>query len=534
MRLPRRVSLRFLWVVLIWLVRRIFKARFKKGRVAGNVCDSVNKETDPILTMSAVRLAALIRSREKTSTEIVSLFLDQIAKVEPHLNCMAVFRRDKALEEALEADRVTQMFADKRCLEMLPPLHGVPLIVKECFETPGEPWSAGVVKRKDVLGTNTATAVARMKAAGVIILGKGNTSENCMWIESSNHVYGRSNNPYDTSRTCGGSSGGQAALVSACGAPWALGSDVGGSIRIPAYFNGVFGHKPTGGAVPNTHTWPPCHGHIQRLCQLGPIARHAEDLLVMLRIISGPDGKDTGCHPVEFGDPATVSLANLQVLYCDEIAGGSVFISRRDPGSIRAEKRAVAALENLGCKVKIVKLPEMKEAFDIWAAIMASSQLVPFRQLTSFGKSHIWVVLEVFKCLFGLSDHTVPALALCVLERVMEWMPKRRQRLVELGATLRQKLKNLIGSGVMVVPSLPLPAPKHNHLLFRVPDVAATCIYNALEFPVTQVPLGLNEGGLPVGVQVVANHNQDHLCIAVAESLEKEFGGWCPPVRESD
>jgi fatty acid amide hydrolase 2 len=211
--------------------------------------------------------------------------------------------------------------------------------IKECFETEGEPWSAGVRTRVGLLGVNSCTAVQRLEAAGGIVLGKGNTSENCMWLETDNTVYGRTNNPYDLSRSPGGSSGGEAAVVSSLGAPLALGSDVGGSIRIPAYYTGLFGHKPTGGTVPNTHTWPTCHGEHQRYCQLGPIARCAEDLMPLLRVVAGPDGKDGRCQSLAFGDPAAVDLTKLTVLNCEDLSGGSWLVRSRHPELIEAHRK---------------------------------------------------------------------------------------------------------------------------------------------------------------------------------------------------
>src|SRR5207237_4871758 len=147
-----------------------------------------------------------------------------------------------------------------------------------------------------------APTVGGLRAAGAIPLGVTNLSELCMWMESNNRVYGRTGNAYDPRRTAGGSSGGEGAIVGAAGAPFGLGSDIGGSIRMPAFFNGVFGHKPTGGLVPNSGQFPMAHGPALRYLTTGPIARHAEDLMPLLRILAGPDGDDAGCVAMELGD----------------------------------------------------------------------------------------------------------------------------------------------------------------------------------------------------------------------------------------
>src|SRR5205085_3851572 len=154
----------------------------------------------------------------------------------------------------------------------------------------------------------------RLLDAGAILTGLTNTSELTMWIESHNHVYGRTRNAYDPSRTAGGSSGGEGASVGAGMAPIGLGSDIGGSIRLPAFFNGVFGHKHSAGLVPATGHFPAADGDSYLLLGLGPLARHAEDLLPVLRAIAGPDGHDDRVREIELGEPGDVDLAGMRVV----------------------------------------------------------------------------------------------------------------------------------------------------------------------------------------------------------------------------
>lgn len=522
---------RFLFLFLSFYLARLVWRRLRGPRPRRNVAAFVNSEMNPLLTVSGSALAAGIRHGKLTSVQVVSLFVEQIRKVNPLLNSMVVPRLEKALVQAAEADKLTAEYAQKGRLADLPPFHGVPITIKECFQTVGEPWSAGVVTRAKLLGTQDATVVTRLEQAGMIILGKGNVSENCMWMESNNKVYGRTNNPYDLDRTVGGSSGGEASLVSACGSPCCIASDVGGSIRIPAFFNGLFGHKPTGGCVPNTRTWPPCTNEVQRYCQLGPISRHAEDLMPLLRAIAGPDGEDALTLSYELGDPHTVDITKIPILYCPD-AGANRLVSRRCPELLDAQHKVVAALIARGCQVRTVAIPEMHEAFEIWSAMMSAANSTKFRILTSVGKEQIWVGWELAKAVFGYSDHTIPALGLAALERLPELMPARSKYVRQLGAKLQDRLHDLLGeNGVMLYPTLPQPAPFHNDLILRFFDASFTSVFNVMELPVTAVPLGLNNQGLPMGIQVVANRYQDHIGIAFALALEQIFHGWQPPLK---
>ena len=159
------------------------------------------------------------------------------------------------------------------------------------------PNCAGLVALRDRRAETNAPAVQRLIDAGFIPLGVTNTSEMTMWIESVNRVYGRTRNAYDPHRTAGGSSGGEGAAVGSGGSPVGLGSDIGGSIRVPAFFNGVFGHKPSPGLVPNTGQYPSTAGEAAFMLTIGPLARHAEDLMPVTRIIAGPDGRTSAASP---------------------------------------------------------------------------------------------------------------------------------------------------------------------------------------------------------------------------------------------
>ncbi|HET9436436.1 MAG TPA: amidase family protein, partial [Candidatus Limnocylindrales bacterium] len=194
------------------------------------------------------------------------------------------------------------------------PIHGVPFTAKDSLDTAGVTTTAGTIGWRDRVPDRDATVVARLKAAGAILLGKTNTPEFTWSDETDNDVYGRTSNPYDLERTPGGSSGGAAAIVAAAGSPFDVGSDTGDSIRQPAHVCGVAGLKPTSGRIPRTGHWPGYAGYFQSFTQLGPIARRVEDLELLLPILAGPDGIDPHVVPAPLGDAGRVAMRGLRVV----------------------------------------------------------------------------------------------------------------------------------------------------------------------------------------------------------------------------
>ena len=461
-----------------------------------------------MLTSSATELARRVRAGEVASRALVEASIAQVERLNPALNALVADRFDAARAEADAADAAVARGGG------LPPFHGVPCTVKETFAVAGMPNTAGLVARVGQPATADAPTVARLRRAGAIPIGVTNVSELAMWFESDNRVYGRTSNPYDTTRIVGGSSGGEGAAVAAAFAPFGLGSDIGGSIRMPAFFNGVFGHKPTGGLVTNDGQFPVDEApEMQRYQCTGPLARRAEDLLPLLRILA-----DTEIGPDE------VDLSGVDVV---SVEGNGRH--RVAPELVAAQRRAVASLRELGARVRVCEVAALRRSFDIWGSMLAAARQVPFRTLLADG-GRFSTPREVGRFLAGRSPHTLPALGLAVVERLPELLPGRGRRYCALGRALREELTGLVGErGVLFYPSFPTLAPRHNAPVLRPFAFAYTAILNVAELPVTQVPLGLDPTGLPLGVQVAAAPGNDHLTIAVARHLERVFGGWVPP-----
>jgi fatty acid amide hydrolase 2 len=398
----------------------------------------------------------------------------------------------------------------------------VPCTIKEALAVEGMPHTAGLIARRGLVAERDATAVARLREAGAIVLGVSNVSELCLWMEAENRVYGRTNNPYDAKWTAGGSSGGEGALVGAGATPFGLGSDFGGSIRLPAFFCGVFGHKPSAGLVPATGHYPPLD-NTRGFLTIGPLARDARDLHPLLQVLAGPDGYDRGCTRMELADPDRVKVNRLGVLdVADD--GGRTAVAR---GLCRAQRGAAARLAFKGCDVERARISLLREAREIWLAMVREAS---DRPLAEWLGPNLSLGRELGRWAFGRSDHTFPVLATALLERAPEAVHGPLERMLERGRMLREELLRRLGDhAVMLYPSYPQPAPRHGHALLRPAGWSYTAIFNVMGLPSTQVPLGLDSKGRPLGMQVVAGPGCDHLTLAVACVLQQQFGGWRAP-----
>lgn len=473
---------------------------------------------------SAIDLARAIREGETTSREVVEAHLAVLRATHARVNAVAADRYDAALADADAADGRVAAARETGTLDELPPLLGVPCTIKEAIELAGMPNCAGLVSRRTHRSERSAPAAQRLLDAGAIPVGVTNTSELCMWIESHNHVYGRTRNAYDPTRTAGGSSGGEGAAVGTGGSPFGLGSDVGGSIRLPAFFNGVFGLKPSPGVVPNTGQFPVTHGEAARLLTMGPLARRAEDLMPLLRLIAGPDGEDTHARAVPLGDPADIAIQGLDVVVTQDT---SAWPLRRDLREAR--DRAAAALQAAGANVREVSLKPLRRALDPYITALQQGAGVTFGDSLGEGVTVRRAMAGAFR---GRGPHTIASVLLLASERASVLVPAAAtRRSIALGERLSEQVQETMGDGVLLHPPFGRVAPRHGRTVGKPWSIHHAALFNFLGLPVAQVPLGLNAEGLPLGVQVAATRDQDHVAVAVALELERAFGGWVPPGR---
>jgi fatty acid amide hydrolase 2 len=278
----------------------------------------------------------------------------------------------------------------------------------------------------------------------------------------------------------------------------------------------VFGHKPSAGVAPADGHFPAPTGPAQRFVTAGPIARRAEDLMLLLRVLSSD-------HP-SLRDPRSVRISELDVV---SIEGDGLHAVH--PELITAQRQAADALARAGARVRITKLPALRRSFEIYVAMLRTASEAAFADLLSDGKGFHGAT-ELVRWALGKSRHTLPAIGVAMVEPMGELLDKRMRPLIAAGELLRSELAALLGpSGVMLYPSYTAPAPRHASTLFPPGRFAYTAILNVLGLPVTQVPLGLNRAGLPLGVQLVGQPGRDHVTIALAEHIERVFGGWVPP-----
>ncbi|XP_067903823.1 fatty-acid amide hydrolase 2-A isoform X3 [Heterodontus francisci] len=373
----------------------------------------------PLLLLSGVELARRIRQRQVKCVDIIQEYISRIRDVNPIVNALVSERFAAALKEAQQVDnRLAEGGEDERSLEESVPFLGVPFTVKEAFALEGSPNSCGLVSRKNVIALSDAAVVTNLRKAGAIPLGVTNCSELCMWYECSNNLYGTTRNPYNVDRIVGGSSGGEGCIIAAAGSVMGVGSDIGGSIRIPAFFNGIYGHKPTTGLVPNDGQFPNATGLRAEFLCTGPMCRYAEDLIPMFKVMAGPN-----ISKVKLDEEVFIKKVKF---YSMEHDGGSPFLSKVDNELIHAQRRLIEYLEvQFGVQVQQVEIHKMKYAFQIWSAMMSSpgtdgKEPKSFKDLMADPGKEIKPLWELAKKILGLSPHTLPAIGLGIVEDLVK------------------------------------------------------------------------------------------------------------------
>ena len=421
-----------------------------------------------LCSLSATELAFRIRSRAVTSEAVVAACLQRIAVVNPKINAVVQLVPD-ALDRARQAD------ADLARGIVHGPLHGVPFTAKDVFDVAGVVSAVGLENRRHHVPKEDAIAVARLKAAGAILMAKTNCPPGGGGGDTENVVYGRTLNPYDLACTPGGSSGGEAAIIAAGGSPIGLGSDSGGSIRVPAHYCGVAGLKPSMGRVPNTGAYDHPGGMSDPRSQVGPLARSTADLALVLPIIAGPDGFDSGVVPMPLGKPDDVCLKELCVAYFLEDRASSVTAETGDVVGAAAQ-----ALSRAGVLMEPA-LPRdfVRDGRDITKAWWEMASLR--------GQD----VVEMF----GAWDQ--------YRTRLLQFMQRY---------------------DAILCPVDPHPAPPFKE---RDPHrFDYTLPFSLTGYPCVVVRAGTSKHGMPIGVQIAARPWRDDVALALGQAIEQALGGW--------
>jgi fatty acid amide hydrolase 2 len=464
------------------------------------------------LRWSACEIARRVAAREVSAVEVVDVHIRRIEEVNPALNAVVADRFDDARREAAAADA-------RAARGESAPLLGVPCTIKEFVAVRGMPQTGGILLRRGHRAEQDSPVVTRLRAAGAVILGVTNAPEGGLWPETNNPVYGRTNNPHDLGRTSGGSSGGEGAIVAAGGAPFGIGSDTGGSIRIPAGFCGVAGHKPSGGIVPNTRHFPSAPAIDLPVMVTGPLARRVEDLQRILPILAGPDGEDPWIPgPVALDDPGAVDLRQVTVY--------PMPVGR--PEMVAAVRRTTDALLAAGAREGELPRPiALREAFELWASVMVETG-IRYDEVVAAGP--VPLGREFARYLVGRNHHAGGVLAILALQR---YGPIGRTGGGVAGArAFTAWLEAALGPrGVLVVPVYTRTAPRHRGMAVGTPwDTGCTTLFNVTASPVTVVRVGTDAAGLPIGIQLAGRRGADAVTLAAGRVVEAALGGWDGPV----
>ncbi len=414
-------------------------------------------------------LARAIRDGRLSSEEVVRAHLQHIGQVNPRLNAMVWVTNESAIRQAKAADRKLA----KRGFEP-PPLHGVPFTAKDIFDTAGVATTAGLRKLKDNVPDKDATVIARMKSAGAILIGKSNCPPGGTGGESWNPLHGGTRNPYDLTRSPGASSSGEAAIIAAAGSPVGIGSDSGGSLRLPAHYCGVAALKPTTGWIPSTGAYGLVGGLMDPRSQVGPMARYVNDLALVLPILCGPDGIDSAVIPMP-PRRRRPKLRGLKVAWYTDDG-----IAPAGKNTVAAVQAAVKALADAGCRVTEERPQGLMQARDVASAYW----------------EHVRMTHE---------------------NLIRQWDEFRSTL---LGFMQRYDL--------VVTPVASEPAPLYRAKIPPEDQYSYTVPYSLGGNPAVVVRAGTSPEGLPIGVQVVARNWRDYAALAGAAWIEKELGGWRP------
>lgn len=484
-----------------------------------------------LLTLSAFELAAKISNKEASPSEVLDVHIRRIEEVNGDLNAMVENDFVRARKTAHEQ---TERLA--KDASHLPPLFGVPFTVKEMLSYEGMKRTGGSVHRKFEVADKDATVVARMRKMGAIPLGTSNVPELGFWFETNNVVYGRTNNPYDKGRTCGGSSGGEGALIGAGASPMGLGSDIGGSIRMPAFFCGISGHKPSRYLLPLTGHFPYTEddfinlkNNIYPYTSTGPMARRASDLYDLTQILRGSDGHDAMTLKDARLEPRVKDWKDKKVFIMpDPVFHGA---SRTSDELQQAVVNCGKLFEEMGAQVEELDPRMFVNGVHLWFNAVSSTKTKQFHEMLRGEKDSLSVGAELLKLAMGRPNYIFPNLIVALGEILDPRKNPDFSKGLEALEKMHMDLEEKIGDGILILPPHPRVAPKHRAVLWTPFDYIFTGIFNMLSVPATVVPTGLNEDGLPLGVQIVAGYLNDHLTLSAAEMIESTFGGWVPPTK---
>ena len=454
-------------------------------------------------------IAASIRSKQISPVELVESHLRRIESLQPILNAFVYLDADAARAQARAAEAAVSQN------HRLGPLHGVPLTLKSCIDVASWPCPAGSLLRRDYVPSTDAPLVARLKSAGAILLGNTNTPEFLMAYETNNLLTGKTSNPWNLAYSSGGSSGGEAAAIAAGCSMGGVGSDGGGSIRVPAHFCGICGLKPTPGRIPSTGHFPSGAGAFGWIGVVGPMARTVADVRALFEVMAGPDAGDAHSAPVPLRTYPENDLRATPIGLLQSPALGNA-----TPETRFAVDRAAKLLSDRGFSVEPFELSGLDRALELWWFFFGPVIAHLLNTNLAGHESQLSPLLREY-----LSNATSPVPL--SLDPFFQACAERD--------LLREKiLRQMDRVSILLSPVSSTPAFRHGEGNYQ-PGIGYRDTMrfsqwlNLTGFPGASVPIALSNEGLPIGVQIIGRPFEDELVLAVAEALEHSRGPWQPP-----
>jgi Asp-tRNA(Asn)/Glu-tRNA(Gln) amidotransferase A subunit family amidase len=457
-------------------------------------------------------MAEQVRKKEISPVELADAHLEKISSLNPKLNAFVQVVPERVRDAARHAE------AALMAGHPLGPMHGVPISIKSSIDVTGMKCESGTRLRAGIIAAQDAPLVARLREAGAVILGVTNTPEFLMAWETDNLLYGRTNNPWDLERTAGGSSGGESAAISSGMSAGGVGSDGGGSIRVPAHFCGICGLKPTPGRIPATGHFPPSGGPFALIGVVGPMARSVDDLKLLFEVIEGPDDGDACAAPVPLRWPAASEVKQLKIGYFED--DGRTPVTREIREGVRA---AADALSRAGFQVERFRPGGLEEARLLWKRFFVKVGGVIIDPMFRERQQDLSPVLKQFL------NWSAAEPELGSNDLLGSWI--RRD-------TLRSEfLVRMREYPILLCPAAAIPAFRHGERTWiidgnRVHYLDAWSYaewFNLLGNPAAVVPVTQSADGLPIGVQIVGRPWEEENVLAVAGEIEKASGGWRKP-----
>ncbi|MGH9562592.1 MAG: amidase [Terracidiphilus sp.] len=466
------------------------------------------KESDLVLAPASRQLEWL-RSGRISVAALAEAHVAQVERLNPQLNAFADFDAERVRAQAHQLDAMP---------EPRGPLHGLPVTVKSSIATAGYRCEIGSLLHKGDVPSEDAIVVARLRAAGALILGTTNCPEFLMAYETANLLHGRTSNPWDLTRSPGGSSGGESAAIAAGMSASGLGSDSGGSVRVPAHFTGICSLKPTPGRIPGRGHLPPCVGPFATLGAIGPMARTIDDVALFFRILSGHDPLDPISPPIAYRQRSLEELRSHRIGFFED--DGLIPVTRETRAAVNS---AAAALRDAGFRVEPFRPRTLEPLRKLWWTFFVQCGAMFYEPAIRGKRDQLSPIFAEF---LSIAESSGP---LSATELLNAW--------AELDLMRSKMLAEMEKYPVLLCPVAAIPAFRHGERTWTIDGanvayldaVRYTQWFNTIGAPAAVVPVGHSPQGLPIGVQIAARPFEDEVALGIAAVIDSAFG-YRPPV----